>query len=339
MIVLFCCFFIFMFMVLVVCKSGVKIFDFLGFIMGMSYNVVVVDLICKVNEVEVKVQIELVLVLVNKQMLNWDLILEILCFNVKIDFGFMGIFMDFVKVMCVVEEVYIVSEGCFDIMMGLLIEFWGFGVNGVKYMVFDIEIVVVQVCFGYSVILNVGVFMLQKCCLDVQVYLFVIGKGYGVDQVGCVFESFGIIDYMVEIGGDFFVFGMNLVGMFWQIGIEKLVVLFGGVLDVVGVFGYGFVLFGDYCNYFEQDGECFFYLIDLVIGCLIMYKIVLVIVLVENVMLVDVWVIVMFILGCEKGFEIVKVYDLVVLFVECDLFLIELWFKIEVSDSFKVLIV
>ena len=329
--------FILMSVALAACKPGAKTLDFSGLTMGTSYNVVAVDPTRKVNEAEAKAQIESALALVNKQMSNWDSTSEISRFNAKTDLGFMGISTDLAKVMRAAEDVHIASEGRFDTTTGPLIELWGFGANGAKHMASDAEIAAAQARSGHGATLNVGASTLQKRRSDAQVYLSAIGKGYGADQVGRALESLGITDYMVEIGGDLYASGMNPAGTPWQIGIEKPAALSGGVLDVVGVSGYGLASSGDYRNYFEQDGVRFSHLIDPVTGRPITHKTASATVLAENAMLADAWATAMLILGREKGLEIAKAHDLAVLFVERDPSSTELRFKTEASDSFKAL--
>lgn len=48
-----------------------------------------------------------------------------------------------------------------------------------------------------------------------------LAEGFGIDQVATLFESKGIKDYMVEIGGEMRVRGLNPDGALWRVGIDS----------------------------------------------------------------------------------------------------------------------
>ena len=330
--------FILMSVALAACKPGENILKITGLTMGTTYNVVAVDKSGSVSEAEAKQRIEAALALVNQQMSNWDPASEISRFNAKTGTDSVSVSSDLATVMQAAESVNIASQGRFDTTMGPLIELWGFGANTGTRMPDNAEIASAQARSGHAATLNVGTSTLQKKQPDTQVYLSAIGKGYGADQVARALESFGLTDYMVEIGGDLYASGKNADGLPWQIGIEKPAALSGGVLDVIGVSGHGLASSGDYRNYFEKDGQRYSHLIDPATGRPITHKTASATVLAENAMLADAWATALLILGRERGLEVAEAQNLAVLFVERDEDATDLRFKTAASNRFNALV-
>lgn len=59
------------------------------------------------------------------------------------------------------------------------------------------------------------------------------------------------------------------------------------------------VILGDYCNYYEEDGVCYLYLIDFIMGKFILYNLVLVMVIYFFLMMFDGLVMVFNVMGWE----------------------------------------
>lgn len=65
----------------------------------------------------------------------------------------------------------------------------------------------------------------KKSYFMLYVDLFIIVKGFGVDEVVEILEKCGIENYLVEIGGEMCVKGECGDGSEWFIVIEKLVII------------------------------------------------------------------------------------------------------------------
>ena len=140
----------------------------------------------------------------------------------KINRGEEGVFVDslFVEVFQKSDRIYKESQGFFDPTIGLVVNAWGFGpeVNSnppdssrirelMKYVGFD------------KVQLNGG--LVIKESPEIYFDFNAIAKGYGVDLIGRFFESQGIDNYLIEIGGEIRARGSNPEGNAWRIAIEK----------------------------------------------------------------------------------------------------------------------
>lgn len=326
--------FLIMPLALAACKGRAQVMEILGFSMGTTYKVVAVDHSQKVDEQVVSNAITQALADVNASMSNWDNDSEISRFNAQTGEAPIALSDDLAIVMQAAADVNQASAGRFDTTVGPLIELWGFGANGEQPLPTELAIQQASSKSGHQNTLQIGGGMAQKILPETQVYLAAIGKGFGADKVGKALESFGIKDYMVEIGGDLFAAGKNPDGLPWQIGIETPNAADRTVFDVVGVSGMGLASSGDYRNYFEVDGERYSHLIDPMTGRPVTHTTASATVLAENAMLADAWSTAMLILGREQGMAIAAEHNIAVQFIERDADASTLQFKTEVSPEF-----
>ena len=114
------------------------------------------------------------------------------------------------------------SKGAFDPTISPLIEAWGFGRKKDTYTLSDDEI---KKKLSYSK------FSKLKFAKDysyvikedgrTQLNLSAIAKGYAVDKIAKLLESYQIKDYMVEIGGEIKLSGYKNGKRKWRIGINE----------------------------------------------------------------------------------------------------------------------
>lgn len=117
------------------------------------------------------------------------------------------------------NEVYIKSEGYFDITVGPLVNAWGFGVNE-QISADSSKIDSIKAFVGMDKIKIVNNQIVKK---DSRMYLDAnaIAQGQSVDYICDFFEKENISDYLVEIGGEVRAKGKNDKGKTWRIGIDK----------------------------------------------------------------------------------------------------------------------
>ncbi|SHH36917.1 thiamine biosynthesis lipoprotein [Cognatiyoonia sediminum] len=322
---------------LAACNPRAQVMEFLGLSMGTSYKVVAIDHNGSLERQPIEAAISSALADVNASMSNWDSGSEISRFNAQSGTSEVNFSPDLAEVMSAAADVNAVSAGRFDTTIGPLIELWGFGANGEKSVPTDALLQQAMARSGHENTLHIDNGSAQKKRSDAQVYLAGIGKGFGADKVGRALESFGITDYLVEIGGDLYAAGRNPDGLPWQIGIETPNPTNRGILNVVGVSNMGMASSGDYRNYFEVDGQRFSHLIDPTTGRPVDHTTASATVLAENAMLADAWSTAMLILGREQGIAIADRQGIAVQFVERDPAAANLQFKTETSAAFDQL--
>ena len=153
------------------------------------------------------------------------------------------------------------SNGAYDVTLGPLVNLWGFGPNGERKIPGPSVIKQTQKMCGYDKIILQGQ-RLKKLHPKVYIDLSSIAKGYGVDVVSRLLEQKGIVNYMVEIGGEINVLG-DKDGDGWRIAIETPQEGERNFLKILTINRrLSFATSGDYRNYFTQDDKKFSHTID-----------------------------------------------------------------------------
>jgi thiamine biosynthesis lipoprotein len=109
------------------------------------------------------------------------------------------------------------TYGAFDITVAPLVNAWGFGFKN-KETVTPSLIATLLTHVGFDKV-SLQDNRIVKTDSALMLDCSAIAKGYGVDAVGRLLESKQISNYMVEIGGEVRVRGVNPQGKPWSIGI------------------------------------------------------------------------------------------------------------------------
>lgn len=323
---------------LAACQKDTAALQLNGSTMGTTYNVVAVDHSRSLDKAAVQSAIDSSLAQVNFQMSNWDSSSEISKFNALRSTAATQVSPELAQVLKAAADVNMASDGQFDVTLGPLIEAWGFGATGSDVtMPTDAEVAQALETVGQNRVVVNADGTIQKTNPETGIYLSAIGKGFGVDEIARTLASFGVTDYMVEIGGDIYTAGVNPEGKPWQIGIETPAAGTRSVQQVVGVSGMGMATSGDYRNYFEQDGVRYSHILDAKTGRPITHTTASVTVVTENAMMADAWATAMLVLGRERGMQIAQERDLAVLFIEREANSSDMRFKTIASDRFAAL--
>lgn len=118
------------------------------------------------------------------------------------------------------RKIHIESEGLFDPTLRPLIGMWGFGEDKRLKQPRQTEIDSVMQFVGFSMI-GIDADTVRRDDPRVTLDFNAIAKGYSVDLVGKMFDSLGIENYLVEIGGEITTRGINASGRPWRIGIDR----------------------------------------------------------------------------------------------------------------------
>ncbi len=117
-------------------------------------------------------------------------------------------------------EVYRETNGAFDITVANLVNAWGFGFD--KYSEVDSSVIDSLMQFtGMNKLIWDGDALLIKKDVRLKLDDNAIAKGQSVDFIARYFDRLGIKNYLVEIGGEIRVKGLNPKGKRWVIGIDK----------------------------------------------------------------------------------------------------------------------
>lgn len=207
------------------------------------------------------------------------------------------------------------SEGAFDITVGPLVDLWGFGPGFHPDRIpLEADIAAARARGGPDK-LTLGETAIRKHRPDVFLDLSGIAKGYGVDRIGELLTAHGIEHYMVEIGGEVRVRGLNASDTPWRIAIEKPLPGERSIQGVLGLSDIALATSGDYRNFFEIAGRRYSHTIDPATGRPVDHHLVSVTVLADTSMRADAWATAFMVLGPERGMTIAERIGLPVLFI------------------------
>ncbi|MBL6657114.1 MAG: FAD:protein FMN transferase [Flavobacteriales bacterium] len=126
----------------------------------------------------------------------------------------------FVKVFNASKEVSEKTEGLFDCTVAPLVSIWGFGTEAAADEVDTLKILKIVEQIGYEKLSMKGDSLLSNpegITLDFNA----LAQGYTVDLIAAFLESKNISDYLIEVGGEIRVGGLNSREKKWVIGIDK----------------------------------------------------------------------------------------------------------------------
>lgn len=207
-----------------------------------------------------------------------------------------------------------VSSGAFDLTVGPLVEAWGFGTSSDESTPSDEQI--------DSLLRQVGHEHLElrqeppsiKKLQELQLDVAGIAKGYSVDQVAQFLDLQSCSDYLIDIGGEISVKGLNPFSNPWQIGIESPNAD-GEILDVFPLSNMSVASSGDYRNFRVVDGVKFSHIIDPRTGYPISHSLVSVTVLHSSCTTADAFATAMLVLGLEESVELAAEQELAAIFI------------------------
>jgi thiamine biosynthesis lipoprotein len=161
------------------------------------------------------------------------------------------------------------SGGAFDPTVGPLVSLWGFGEGG------RVDQAPPQAAID-SALKAVGInrcglngLRLTKASPDTRFNFSAITKGYGCDRVAETLRRNGCTDYMVEIGGEIALSGLNRRGEPWHIMIDAPVQDSTAThhgMTTVAITDRGIATSGNYRNYHRASGITVGHIISPVTG-------------------------------------------------------------------------
>ena len=118
------------------------------------------------------------------------------------------------------EIIYNETNGDFDPTIGILVNAWGFGPEDSIENLDSVKIKELLTYVGFDKV-SIQNGKVKKMYPEIYFDFNAIAKGFLVDVIGRMFEQSNIENYMVEIGGEIRVRGINQRGGPWKIAIEN----------------------------------------------------------------------------------------------------------------------
>lgn len=209
----------------------------------------------------------------------------------------------FVEVFTLAQEVSANTNGAFDITVAPLVNLWGFGFKNMDNVSQEkVESLLPYV--GYQKVKLVDGKVVKECP-ETMLDCSAIAKGYGVDAVGKYLERQGVKNYMVEIGGEVRVRGLNPKGELWHVGINKPnddpTNLNNEIEEVLQLTQRSMATSGNYRNFYEKDGKKYAHTIDPRTGYPVQHSILSSTVLAEDCATADAYATSFMVMGLDRA--------------------------------------
>ncbi|MDD3894879.1 MAG: FAD:protein FMN transferase [Syntrophomonadaceae bacterium] len=200
------------------------------------------------------------------------------------------------------------SGGAFDITIGPVVKSWGIGTEppqiptaaSLKELVTLIDYTDVHLDQAG----NMAALQRPGQIVD----LGGIAKGYAGDSARTIYQQNGIKSALINLGGNVVAHGHKPDGNAWNIGIQNPRSPTGEIVGFVPVSDQAVVTSGDYQRYFEKEGKRYYHIMDPRTGFPAESGIMSVTVIAASSMEADGLSTACFVLGLDKGLELLQRY-------------------------------
>lgn len=288
-----------------------------GVTMGTVYEIKINS--PKALEKRGKIQLGIAAILdhIDKSMSTYNPDSELSVINKNLTSSWQPVSPDLYQVLNDALNISRLTNGAFDITVGPLVNLWGFGPEhetGTIPSEKDIRSRLANTGY-HNLAFRSDPRSVSKKLPGMYIDLSGIAKGYGVDKIAEYLEGMDFFDYMVDIGGEVRVRGINEVGAPWKIGIERPIAGQRSVQRVVPLHDIAMATSGDYRNFFEAGGKRYSHTIDPKTGWPVTHNLVSVTVLNKSTAIADAMATGLLVLGPSAATKLATKHDIAAYFI------------------------
>ncbi|WP_396601860.1 FAD:protein FMN transferase [Algibacter sp. R77976] len=264
-----------------------------GTVFGTSYSIIYS------SDVDYKAQLDSLFYVINKSLSTYQANSDISKINRNESFK---VDEHFIKVYNASKEIFGQTEGAFDPTIGNVVNAWKFGAEHTIEVVDSLKIDSLMQFVGYDkTYLHENT--IRKSNPNVYLEYNAIAKGYAVDVISAYLESQKENNYLVEIGGEIRVKGINTEKQSdWKVGVEEP--NFEGeqsILKAVSLKNQAMATSGTYRKFkVDKDGNRYAHIIDTETGYPSKTNLLSITVIAENCMEADAYATAFKSMGIEK---------------------------------------
>jgi thiamine biosynthesis lipoprotein len=221
--------------------------------------------------------------------------------DVTVDSLFTNVFQ---KAMSISEA----TDGCFDITVAPLVNAWGFGFSESMNMN-KAKVDSILKFIGWQKVQlkdNKVVKQDPRIMLDCSA----IAKGYSVDVIANLLKRKGVKNFMVDIGGEVVVSGVNASGNNWRIGVSKPdddpLSRNNNLQTILDITDLGIATSGNYRNFYYKDGMKYAHTIDPKTGYPVQDRILSATVIAQDCMTADAYATAFMVMGLDRAKEMTE---------------------------------
>lgn len=196
------------------------------------------------------------------------------------------------------------TGGLFDVTVGSLVKLWDFNSDSPK-IPSDVEINEALKSVGYEDIYIDGNNIRYKN-ENTIIDLGGIAKGYAADEVVKIFKKNNVKSAIINMGGNIYAIGKNINGELWKVGIREPIINSNDYCLKLEIEDTSVVTSGYYERYFELDNKIYHHILNPFTGCPEENEVASVSVISKNSMLADALSTSLYLLGVDKGLELIE---------------------------------
>lgn len=213
----------------------------------------------------------------------------------------------------IAKTLYQASDHSFDPTVMPLVNYWGFGYTGRDKItqVDTIEINKRMPFVGFDQVVlsdSAGIVHLSKSRSGVELDFSASAKGYGVDMVADWLKTKGMVNFMVDIGGEQVLQGVNPKGEPWSIGLNQTTenAEYTDVAMIIQASNVALASSGNYRNFYEVNGNKYSHTINPMTGFPERSNLLGVTIIADKCVLADAYATTCMVKGLDKGFEFIE---------------------------------
>ncbi|MDA3910047.1 MAG: FAD:protein FMN transferase [Bacteroidales bacterium] len=214
----------------------------------------------------------------------------------------------FERMFFVAEEVWIESDGRFDITIAPLANAWGFGYETGNLPDSAMVDSLLQI-IGFDK-LQLKNHEIIKQDPRMEIIGNAIAQGLSVDYLAEKLSDLGIENYLVEIGGEIYAQGINHKGTTWNVGIDKPIqdsmAVHRESLTQLSLSGKAIATSGNYRKYHMQNGQAVGHALNPKTGCSEKTDILSTTVIHETCVYADAWATAFMLMSSEQALSLAE---------------------------------
>ncbi len=225
---------------------------------------------------------------------------------------------EIVALVKIAATVHQASQGCYDLTIKPLFDLWGFRGDALTIPE-DATILTTLKQIGMEKLEVVDDTHLRKKQADLKVDLSSIAQGYSVERISKLLAQKGIVNYLVEIGGELKTNGYKPGKQSWRIAVERPLPeerVMHKIVTMPKDSPLAVMTSGTYRHYFDDHGQRYSHILDARNGRPVNHNLVSATVLIPDPTLADAWSTALLCLGLKDGMTAANTAKIPALFIE-----------------------
>jgi thiamine biosynthesis lipoprotein len=299
------------------CRQPPRELALSGPTMGTTYAVKVVDAPGNVEAVAVRRAIDEVLARIDQQMSGYRPDSQVVGFNAASTLDWRPVAPELAEVATIATEVSVRSAGAFDITVAPLVSAWGFGPQGRPAdEPDDATLAKLHARTGYRKLhARLEPPALRKDAPDLALDLNGIAPGYAVDRIAARLGEMGLVNFMIEVGGEVRTRGRNARGERWRIAVERPYTDERRPYAILQLDDAAVATSGEYRQFYVRNGQRYSHTMDPRSGRPVSHTLAAVVVIASQAAYADAWATAYNVLGEHDGYALAAKLHMPVMFI------------------------